>query len=141
VIGVDTTFLVQLEIIELPLHANAHATLNREVIAAGAELALSPQVLTEFIHVTDNRRFAKPLSMNQAISRARFWWNAVEVRHVFPTASSTDLCLDWIGRHNLGRKRLLDTQLASTLWSHGVRRLLTSNANDFAIFGFDILSP
>lgn len=47
-IGVDTTFLVQLEIIELPLHAAAHELLKREVLDVGEELALAPQILSEF---------------------------------------------------------------------------------------------
>lgn len=141
-IGVDTTFLVQLEIIELPLHPAAHELLKREVLDVGEELVLAPQILAEFLHVvTDAKRFAKPLTMPEALSKARLWWNAKEVRHAFPTAESTDLFLDWISQHNLGRKRLLDTQLASTLWTAGVRQLLTSNPKDFALFGFQILSP
>jgi hypothetical protein len=36
---------------------------------------------------------------------------------------------------NLGRKRILDTHLAAILHTSGVRRLLTSNPADFAVFG------
>jgi hypothetical protein len=45
-------------------------------------------------------------------------------------------------QHQLGRKRILDTQLAATLWQADVRRLLTSNPADFQIFGgFELLAP
>jgi predicted nucleic acid-binding protein len=142
-IGVDTTFLVQLEIIETPGHQSAHELLRREVLAANEKLALVPQVLAEFVHVvTDPRRFQRPLSMDQALSRALFWWNAQEVQRVFPTSESTALWLAWVSEKGLGRKRLLDTQLAAVLWSAGVRRIVTSNVRDFATFmGFQILSP
>lgn len=141
-IGVDTTILVHVEIKESPEHLRAHDLL-RSVLAAHEEIALTPQVLAEYLHVvTDPRRFQTPLTMDQALAKTGFWWNAREVRHVYPTAESTSLFLEWLAQHHLGRKRLLDTQLAATLWSAGIRRLLTSNTRDFAIFGgFDLLSP
>jgi predicted nucleic acid-binding protein len=142
-IGIDTTFIVQLEIQEMPEHARAHELLRRAVIDAGDAVALAPQVLTEFLHVvTDARRFERPLTMEQALAKARYWWDASEIRHVYPTGESTALFMEWIARHNLGRKRLLDTHLAATYWTAGVRRILTSNARDFAVFGvFEALSP
>jgi predicted nucleic acid-binding protein len=142
-IGVDTTFLVHLEIAEMAEHVRAHELLRREVLDANEELALVPQVLAEFLHVvTDPKRFQKPFTMSHALSRAEFWWNAREVKQVYTTAAATQLLFEWMGRHSLGRKRILDTKLAATLWSAGVRRVLTSNARDFAIFGvFQILSP
>ncbi|MCI0744763.1 MAG: hypothetical protein L0Y58_05080 [Verrucomicrobia subdivision 3 bacterium] len=101
------------------------------------------QVLAEFTHlVTDPRRFQRPLTLDEAVAKASFWWEAAEVRHVFATTESTKLFLDWMKRYRLGRKRILDTQLAATLWTAGVRRLLTSNPADFQVFGgFDLLSP
>ena len=140
-IGVDTTFLVQLELVELPAHQAAHEILQREILQPQVPLALAPQVLAEFIHiVTDPRRFQKPLTADEAVAKARFWWNAAEVQQVFPSDESTVLFLDWMRLHQLGRKRILDTQLAAILWTAGVRRLLTSNPADFQIFGFQLLS-
>jgi predicted nucleic acid-binding protein len=139
-IGADTTFLVQLELIELPAHQSAHALLQREVLHPQIPLALAPQVLAEFIHVvTDPKRFQKPLTIAEAIAKVRFWWNATEVQQVFPSSKSTLLFLDWMQRHQLGRKRILDTQLAAILWTEGVQQLLTANPKDFQIFGFQIL--
>lgn len=141
-IGADTTFLVQLELIELPAHQTAHELLQREILQPQVPLALAPQVLAEFIHiVTDPRRFQKPLTADEAVAKARFWWHASEVQHVFPSNDSTVLFLDWMQRHQLGRKRILDTQLAAILWTAGVRTVLTSNPGDFQIFGFHTLRP
>jgi predicted nucleic acid-binding protein len=141
-IGADTTFLVQLEISELPANPAAQRLLQQEILAPSVQLALAPQVLAEFIHVvTDSRRFQRPLSMPEAIAKARYWWNAQEVCHVFPSSLSVQLALDWLGQHQLGRKRILDTQLAAVLWNAGVRRILTSNPSDFTLFGFAPLCP
>jgi predicted nucleic acid-binding protein len=141
-IGADTTFLVQLELIELPAHKAAHELLRSEILQPQVPLALAPQVLAEFIHVvTDPRRFQKPLTAAEALAKAHFWWHAAEVQPVFPTSDSTTLFLDWMQRHQLGRKRILDTQLAASLWTAGVRTVLTSNPADFQIFGFHALVP
>ena len=57
-IGADTTFLVQLELVELPAHEAARVLLQRDILQPQVSLALAPQVLAEFIHVvTDPRRF------------------------------------------------------------------------------------
>ena len=94
------------------------------------------QILAEFIHVvTDARRFSAPLELEQAIQRAEIWWNATEVIQVFPTAESTLLFLNWLNEHRLGRKRLLDTMLASTFLAGEVTSMLTLNRDDFEIFG------
>jgi hypothetical protein len=42
----------------------------------------------------------------------------------------------------LGRKRLLDTLLAATYFSHGVCTVVSSNACGYSIFGcFDVIIP
>ena len=73
-IGVDTTFLVQLELVDLPAHQAAHGLLHREILQPQVPIALAPQVLAEFIHVvTDPRRFQRPLTADEALRKARFW--------------------------------------------------------------------
>ena len=135
-IGIDTTFLVHLELLEMPHHEHSRELLERHALTPGVPVALVPQVLAEFIHVvTDSRRFQHPLAMPRALARAEFWWTATEVRHVYPTAESINLFIQWMANQGLGRKRILDTQLAATLWSAGVDRLFTWNARDFLVFG------
>jgi predicted nucleic acid-binding protein len=133
--GLDTSFLVAAEVKSHEKHATARARLQK-LIKAKDEFALAPQILAEFVHVvTDPRRFSSPLTVEQATARAETWWNAGEVVHVFPTAESTLLFLNWLEKHRLGRKRLLDTMLASTLQAGGVTSILTLNRDDFALFG------
>lgn len=134
--GIDTTFLVQVEIREVPGHEEARGWLNEALARHPQPLALAPQVLTEFVHVvTDPRRFASPLGMEEALEKAQGWWEANEVKPVYPSLDSTRLGLLWLRQHRLGRKRLLDTQLAATYYAAGVTRLLTLNMRDFEIFG------
>ena len=56
--GIDTTFLVQVELREAPNHSQARAWLDRALDGEGPFLALAPQVPTGFVHVvTDAKRF------------------------------------------------------------------------------------
>jgi predicted nucleic acid-binding protein len=133
--GIDTSFLVAAEVAFHAGHAAARRRFEK-LLDVGDSFALTPQVLAEFIHiVTDPRRFSAPLELSQAVERAKIWWNAAEVTQVFPTPESTERFLGWLSEHRLGRKRLLDTMLASTLHAVGVTSLLTLNQKDFEIFG------
>jgi len=62
---------------------------------------------------TDPARFERALSMPAAAESA-----AREVRQVYPDDHAVSLFFDWIGKHRLGRKRLLDTMLAATYFAH-----------------------
>jgi len=133
--GLDTSFLVAVEVGSHGEHLACRTRFQR-LLKAGDTFSLAPQILAEFIHVvTDPRRFSAPLTPEQAVARAEIWWNAAEVIHVFPTADSTLLCLGWLEEYKLGRKRLLDTMLASTLQAGGVTSILTLNRDDFSVFG------
>ena len=106
-IGIDTTFLVQLEIRESESHVAALEVLRDRILGRDREAALAPQVLTEFVHIaTDPRRFKRPLSVDLAVGKAGFWWNAREVARVFPDEECVAQFL--MRDHGLGRKRLLD---------------------------------
>ena len=135
-IGLDTTFLVQVAIREAVGHEAALALLRREIVGRDRRAALAPQVLSEFVHVaTDPRRFERPLSIAQALAKAGFWWNAAEVERVTPDDQVVSQFLAWMQEHDLGRKRLLDTMLAATYYRSGVTRIVTSNARDYRVFG------
>jgi len=140
--GLDTTFLVQAEVSGHPGHASARSLLH-SLLREGEPLALAPQVLAEFVQVvTDPKRFEHPLEIRQALARAEHWWQGCEVTQVMPSQQSTSLFLRWVTEHRLGRKRLLDTQLAATYHCAGVRSLVTTNARDFQVFGcFVIIQP
>jgi predicted nucleic acid-binding protein len=102
----------------------------------GDRLALAPQVLAEFIHVvTDERRFAVPLSVEVAVERASTWWRAEEVLPIYPGTETTRLFLSWLMQFRLGRKRLLETLLAATWREAGVTQILTLNWSHFQVYG------
>ena len=68
--GIDTDFLVAVEIQDHPFHREATALL-RSLLTAGHDLAVMPQTLAEFIHiVTDGKRMPQPLTIADAIARA-----------------------------------------------------------------------
>ena len=101
----------------------------------GEKLVFPPLVATEFLHVvTDERRFARPLTMKEAVEWLEEFLQNAAVGVIQPTTASIDQTLTWMRQYNLGRKRILDTHLAAILHSGGVARLLTSNPADFAIF-------
>ena len=78
--GIDTDFLVAVEIRDHPGHRLAVALLER-LLDGGHDLAVAPQILAEFIHVvTDAKRMPEPLSVPEAILRAEHWWHATEVQ-------------------------------------------------------------
>lgn len=139
--GIDTDFLVATEITDHPFHQSAD-TLLLSLLANGHDLAIAPQILAEFIHiVTDARRMPQPLGLTAAIARAENWWQAAEVRRVFPDGEGVLDFLDWLRRHQLGRKRLFDTLLATTYRRAGVTHFITNNDRDYKVFGcFEIVT-
>jgi len=138
--GIDTDFLVAVEIRDHPFHAQADALLAG-LLSNGHDLAVAPQTLAEFIHiVTDGKRMPRPLGVVEAIQRANHWWQAAEVVRVFPNGEATTDFLSWLQRHNLGRKHLLDTLLAATFLRAGIHRIITNNERDYRVFGvFEIV--
>jgi predicted nucleic acid-binding protein len=133
--GLDTSFLVAAEVAGHADHVVAR-TLASSLRIKGDRFALSPQVLAEFVHiVTDARRFASPLTMPQALARAQVWWDASDVERVWPDDSGVAWFFAAMTKHQLGRKRVLDTLLASTFRSAHVTSLLTLNPADFEVFG------
>ncbi|MCI0541896.1 MAG: hypothetical protein L0Z50_42410 [Verrucomicrobiales bacterium] len=102
----------------------------------GRRLVFPPLVVTEFVHViTDQRRFAPPLMMVEALDWIEEFLANPTVSLVEPTLESLRQTLHWMRQFNLGRKRILDTHLAAVLYTAGARRLLTSNPADFTVFG------
>lgn len=125
-----------------PRHTTARRLLEEEVRARGGSLALTSQVVHEFLHITtDQRRFESPLSMTEALRLADQLWNAEEVIRVLPGPEVLSRTLELMRTLQLGRKRILDTALAATLEAAGVHRLATFNPGDFTIFGFLELLP
>jgi predicted nucleic acid-binding protein len=132
--GLDCNILIQLAFADHPANAPTFAAVQAE-LQRGEKLVLPALVVSEFLHVsTDPRRFAPPLTMVQALDWIEEFLRNPNVGLVQSSQTSLAQTLVWMREFGLGRKRILDTQLAAELTSSGVRRLLTSNPSDFAIF-------
>ena len=133
-IGLDCNVLVQLAIADHPANARTLAAVESET-KHGEKLVFPSLVATEFLHVvTDERRFAPPLTMSEALAWMEEFITSPGVSLLEPTPASMDQTIRWMRQFNLGRKRILDTHLAAILYTSGVRRLLTSNPSDFKVF-------
>jgi predicted nucleic acid-binding protein len=134
-IGIDANVLVALAAEQHPHHSLAAAAFERE-LAANEEIVLSEAIAAEFLHViTDSKRITPALEMPAAITWLREWTTEVAPTWLCPTTASRELWWKWMEEFELGRKRILDTQYAAMLHTHGVRRLLTNNGDDFRVFG------
>ena len=140
--GIDTGFLVAAEVADHPDHLAARQRFQ-QLRSCGDRFALAAQVLAEFVHVvTDPKRFGQPLTMEQALERAQIWWDSPEIDQVGPDPQSVRTFFDWMRQHRLGRKRILDTQLASIFQVAGIASILTTNARDFNVLGsFACITP
>ena len=140
--GLDSNILIQLALQDHPANKATIAAVEKE-LQTGSRLIIPSFVADEFLHViTDERRFSPPLTMIEAMAwLEKFLANPV-VGLLEPTYESRLQMLRWMRQFNLGRKRILDTHLAAVLHTSGVRRLLTSNPKDFAVFGvIEIIIP
>jgi predicted nucleic acid-binding protein len=139
--AIDTDFLVAVEIRDHLFHKAADAVLGR-LLEEGHKLAVAPQMLAEFVHVvTDSKRLKDPLSMEEALARAEYWWQSREVVRIYPEGDAVSTWIEWLREHRLGQKRLLDAMLAASACSQGISTIVTNNEKDFKVFGnFEILT-
>jgi len=140
--GLDTNILIHLADVSDPKHVGT-ADLVQKEINAGEDLLVPPQIVAEFLHViTDSRRFLNPLTMSAALDWIDAFIGNPGVKQLMPTDTLVPQSNQWMRQHNLGRKRILDTQLAATFYLAGCKRLITSNPDDFKIFNcFALISP
>ena len=140
--GLDCNILVQLALQDHPANAATVAAVQAEA-QHGHRLVIPTLVINEFLHViTDQRRFSPPLKMTEAVDWIENFLSNPAVGVLEPASESSRQTLLWVRQFNLGRKRILDTHLAAVLHAAGVRRLLTSNPSDFAVFNvFEIITP
>jgi len=140
--GLDCNILVQLALADHPANAATAIAVQAEV-QRGNRLVFPMLVINEFLHVvTDARRFSPPLTMDEAVDWLENFLTNPAVNVIEPGEESTRLTLRWLRQFQLGRKRILDTNLAAIFHTAGVKRLLTSNRADFEVFNvFEIVEP
>jgi predicted nucleic acid-binding protein len=142
-LALDTNVLIPWLVHSAPGHAEARAFVESEITRDGGRIAIAPQVCWEFLHVvTDDRRFQRPCSMDDAAALVRAVWNARETERLPASAEVVPRVLELVREHRLGGKRILHTALAATLEAAGVRRLATYTTRDYACFSFlELVSP
>lgn len=140
--GLDCNILVQLALQDHTANVATVAVAQAEA-QRGNHLVFPSLVIDEFLHViTDERRFSPPLTMVEALDWTENFLSNSSVSVLTATPESLRQALHWMRQFNLGRKRILDTQLAAIFHTGGVNRLLTSNPADFEVFGvFEIITP
>lgn len=140
--GIDTTFLIDLEVTDSPRHTGAVQLFEKWQQERHSVLAIFNQSFSEFQHViTDARRFNNPLSMEQAVERTWFWLDQERIKIIFPGTTSLKRALLWMNMHKLGRRRIQDTHMAAAFVEAGVTELWTANPADFEIFeSFDLIN-
>lgn len=137
VLALDTDVLVGWLHEESEHHAASRRLIERELADGETRLGLTAQVLFELVHVvTDPRRFETPLSMDEAVDLVRELWQSSDADRIAAPPRVLPRTLELLQEHRLGRKRILDTALAATLETAGIRRLATWNPGDYTVFGF-----
>ena len=88
-IGVDTTWLIDLEITDSPRHEGALQLFEKWRSQKNSMLAIYYQSFLEFQHVvTDSKRFNSPLTMEQALERCWFWIDQERIKIIYPGETS-----------------------------------------------------
>ena len=132
--GIDTTFLIDLEIKESPRHERAVEIFNKWREEKNSFLVIYSNVFNEFLHViTDAKRFVNPVPMETAIERCWYWIDHQRVKVVYSSDDSLKRLLVWMSMHELGRKRINDTTMAAVYAQEGVSKIITANPADFEI--------
>jgi predicted nucleic acid-binding protein len=141
--GLDTNVLIFAHMPALVEHLPVSAFLGDLVRRDDTQLAVTPIVLHEFIHViSDPRRFEPPVAMTEATALARSYLNRTNVSCLAVTDEALALALTLVDQHRLGRKRIADTLLAATYIVHRVDALITCDPDDFAIIdGLRVIDP
>ena len=133
--GLDTNVLIYAHLPVFAASAQVRGYLQRGLADDRCRFSLTAVVLHEFVHVvTDARRFDPPVAMTEALVIARSYLNRTNIECLPVDEVSVRLALDLLDTHGLGRRRIADTLLASTLLTHGVTAIVTCNPADFARF-------
>ncbi len=140
-IGVDTTWFVDLEIPDSPRHKGAVQLFEQWRDNKHSILTVYYLSFLEFQHiVTDSRRIDNPLTMEQALERSWFWIDQERIKVIYHTEAALKRAQLWMAMYRLGRKRIYDTHMAAAFAEAGVTEIYTANPADFEIFeAFDLV--
>jgi predicted nucleic acid-binding protein len=133
--GIDSNVLIYAHVPSLKAHSAVRSFLLRQLADSHTQLAITPAILHEFVHiVTDARRFEPPVSMSEAIALSRGFVGRANIECLSTDEAALYLALELMQQHRLGRNRLADTLFAATLLANDVHELITCNPADYRIF-------
>ena|ERR1035438_2974554 len=101
-IGLDCNILVQLAFADHPANPKTIAAVQTKTLK-GEKLVFPSLVVAEFLHVaTDERRFAPPFTMIEALDWIEEFLNNPAVSLLEPSQASMDQTLRWMREFKLG---------------------------------------
>ncbi|MDD7417517.1 MAG: type II toxin-antitoxin system VapC family toxin [Treponemataceae bacterium] len=141
-ICLDSCFLIDLYWTDSPRHEGALEYFETKIKPSKEKILVFYNVFNEFIHViTDSKRFENALAVKQAIEIVNNWCDIENIVVVYPNDDSFVRSKLWMNMYALGRKRIIDTEMASCYLLSGGTQLVTANPNDFEIFdSFELLN-
>lgn len=130
---IDTNVLVYISRPNAQRHAVARAVLGRLEVE-GNPLWISAQVMREYLAVVIRQQSAvPPIPIATALGDVRRFRRSFEIANDSPAV--LDRLLRLLAAHPSSGKQVHDANLAATMLTHGIRRLLTFNTADFRRFG------
>ena len=131
ILFVDTNVLLTATDASRPQHGDATGLLNRAA-ESGFHLAVSGQVLREYLVVATRPLHANGLGLStrDAVNNVKEFLRCVHLCD--ETEATTRRLRDFALNYDLQGKRLHDANIVATMATHGIRTLVTQNAEDFA---------
>ncbi len=134
---VDTNVPLTASTPDRRLHQAALAVLN-EWPSAGVPLALSGQIIREYLVVATRPRPANGLGLGPAEALENVAAFRSRMRELAAGEAASERLLALVARYACRGKQIHDANLVATALAHGVRRLVTANPGDFVRFGGEI---
>jgi predicted nucleic acid-binding protein len=129
---IDTNILVYATDQKSDLQTKSTEKLH-QLMTHGVECAISPQIIREYLVVfTRGRSPDDPAKMDALGNVDAF----IKSFRLLDESADTVSKLKWIVRnHAVGGKNIHDANIVAVMLTHGVKKLLTHNVDDFRRFG------
>lgn len=129
---VDTNVLIYHQIVTSPFHAAARNQL-RDLLAAGHTLWVSRQILREYLAAMSRPgTVTPPLPMTTLIADVQTFQSRFLIAEDGPAVTAHLLSL--LASVPCAGKQVHDANIAATMLTYGIARLLTHNVADFSRF-------
>ncbi len=127
---IDANILIYTSLSRSPFHDRAKKAIA-EADASGETLAISRQVLREFLSATTGARAGDPAAMSIAQARSDIKIFLQEFRVVEDGPAIWEAFEKLMTQFSFAGKQIHDAYLVATMLAHGIDHLLTHNTKDF----------